>query len=139
MIVQNIYLSRYDWCIRVYYATTEYFISNILIDLVEMGCDEKSFFKIKGLMESEKNNVGFTYSNCDEHMSLLFVGITDSADEFQDTFDHEKGHLAMHIGRALGIDPFSEEYQYLTGEIGKEMFKEAKKFLCEHCRKDTMK
>lgn len=63
------------------------------------------------------------------------MGITDSSDEFQNTYDHEKGHLAMHICSALGIDPFSEEYQYLTGEIGKNMFKVAKKFLCDHCRK----
>ena len=42
----------------------------------------------------------------------------------------------MHIGKALNIDIFGEEYQYLTGEIGLKMFKIAKRFMCEHCRKD---
>lgn len=135
MIIQDIYLDKYDWSIRVYYATTEYFISNILIDLIELNCDKSSFFRIKSLMEAKKNNVGFTYSNLEKRASLMLIGITDSADEFQSTFDHEKGHLAMHICSALHIEPFSEEYQYLTGTIGKELFKEGKKFLCEHCRK----
>lgn len=134
MIVQDIYLEKYDWSIRVYYAVNEYFISNILIDLLEMDCDEESFFKIKRLMESEANNIGFTYTNTEMRASLMLIGITDSSEEFQDTFDHEKGHLVMHISSALGIDPYSEDYQYLAGEVGKRMFKIAKKFLCDHCR-----
>lgn len=86
-------------------------------------------------MEAYKDNIGFTYSNIERRASLVLIGITDSADEFQDTYDHEKGHLVMHISKALGIDPYSEEYQYLAGTIGKTMFKEAHKLLCENCRK----
>jgi len=138
MIVQDLYLEDYDWTIRVYYATTEYFISNILIDLLELECDEEAFFKIKYLMETGKDDIGFTYSNTEKRASLMLIGITSSADEFQSTFDHEKGHLAMHICSALHINPFSEEYQYLTGEIGKQLFKIAKKFMCEHCRNDIL-
>lgn len=134
MIVQDIYLEDYDWSIRVYYAVHEYFISNILIDLLDINCDEESFFKIKGLMETGKDNIGFTYTNTEMRASLMLIGKTDSSDEFQDTFDHEKGHLVMHISSALGIDPYGEEYQYLAGEVGKRMFKVAKKFLCDHCK-----
>ena len=134
MIVQDIYLEDYDWSIRVYYAVHEYFISNILIDLLDIDCDEESFFKIKGLMETGNDNIGFTYTNTEMGASLMLIGKTNSSDEFQDTFDHEKGHLVMHISSALGIDPYSEEYQYLAGEVGKRMFKVAKKFLCDHCK-----
>ena len=66
--------------------------------------------------------------------SIVIIGKTSSADEFQNTFDHEKGHLVMHISQLLGIDVYSEDYQYLAGEIGREMFKEAKKFMCDCCR-----
>ena len=134
MIVQDIYLEDYDWSIRVYYAVHEYFISNILIDLLDIDCDEESFFRIKRLMETGKDNIGFTYTNTEMGASLMLIGKTDSSDEFQDTFDHEKGHLVMHISSALGIDPYSEDYQYLAGEVGKRMFKVAKKFLCDHCK-----
>ena len=134
MIVQDIYLEDYDWSIRVYYAVHEYYISNILIDLLDIDCDEESFFKIKGLMETGNDNIGFTYTNTEMGASLMLIGKTDSSDEFQDTFDHEKGHLIMHISSALGIDPYSENYQYLAGEVGKRMFKVAKKFLCDHCK-----
>lgn len=134
MIVQDIYLQDYDWSIRVYYAVHEYFISNILIDLLDIDCDKESFFKIKGLMETGKDNIGFTYTNTEMRASLMLIGKTDSSDEFQDTFDHEKGHLVMHISNALEIPVYSEDYQYLAGEVGKRMFKVAKRFLCDHCR-----
>ena len=135
MIVQDIYLEDYGWSVRVYYAVNEYYISNILVDLIDIDCDKEAYFNIKRLMEMRKNNIGFTYTNIEERASLVLIGITDSADEFQDTYDHEKGHLVMHISRALGIDPYSEEYQYLAGEVGKRMFKKAKKLLCDTCRR----
>ena len=77
------------------------------------------------------NNQDITYHRC----SVVVIGLTTSAEEFQNTFDHEKGHLAMHICSALRIHPQGEEFQYLTGEIGQAMFKVAKRFLCDNCRK----
>ena len=135
MIVQDIHLEDYDWDIRVYYAVDQYYISNILIDLIDMGCDKEAYFKIKGLMEMRKKNVGFTYSNVEKNCSLILIGIADDASEFQSTFDHEKGHVVMHISRALGINPYSEDYQYLAGEVGKQMFAKAHILLCDNCRK----
>lgn len=135
MKVQDIYIDKYDWHIRIYYATTEYVIKEVLQDLVSLDCDKDTFFKITDLMLSRKDNIGFTYSNTDKRCTIAFIGKTNSADEFQDTFDHEKGHIVMHICSTVGINPFSEDYQYLSGEIGKLLFKEAKTFLCDHCRK----
>ena len=135
MIVQDIYLEDYNWHIRVYYAVDQYYISNILVDLIDIDCDIDAYFKIKRLMELHKKNIGFTYSNIEERHSIILIGITTDAAEFQSTFDHEKGHVVMHISRALGIDPYSEDYQYLAGEIGKQMFAKAHVLLCDECRK----
>ena len=75
-------------------------------------------------------NVGFTYSNLKRKRSVLLIGISTCPAEFQNTFDHEKGHLAMHIAERYDIDPYGEEYQYLTGEIGRALYPVAKTFLC---------
>jgi hypothetical protein len=42
----------------------------------------------------------------------------------------------MHIAETDNIDVFGEEFQYLTGEIGKQFFPVAKRFMCDHCRVD---
>ena len=36
----------------------------------------------------------------------------------------------------MGLDYEGEEIQYLQGEIGREMFKVAKRFMCDNCRID---
>jgi hypothetical protein len=99
-----------------------------------MGCRAKDRKNAEILLKRGSYNVGLTYSNFKERCSIVVIGLTSTPEEFQNTFDHEKGHLAMHIGKALNIDIFGEDYQYLTGEIGQKMFKIARKFMCEHCR-----
>lgn len=79
-------------------------------------------------------NTGLTYSNPRYRESVMVIALTSSPEEFQNSFDHEKGHLVKHISQAFGIDPYGEEEQYLSGDIGQLMFPVAKQFLCEHCR-----
>ena len=134
MIVQNIYLEDWDWDVTVYYAVDTYYIDEIIDEMINMGCRDVDVIKAEGLLKRGSYNVGLTYSNFRDQHSIVVIGLTSTPEEFQNTFDHEKGHLAMHIGKALDIDIFGEDFQYLTGEIGQKMFKVAKNFMCEHCR-----
>ncbi len=130
---QDIYLDKYDWLIRVYYIVESY--PDIIIkDLEDIGCPEEELLRVKYNISSNLPNSGFTFTNPIYKRSLLAIGPTTSADEFQNTFDHEKGHLAVHIATYYDINPYSEEFQYLNGTIGKELFKYAKHFMCEECR-----
>lgn len=85
-------------------------------------------------IRSNTYNTGFTYSNFKNKCSIVIIGLTSSPEQFQNTFDHEKGHVAMHIASAYDLDLYGEDFQYLVGEIGQKMFRKAKRFLCEHCR-----
>lgn len=69
----------------------------------------------------------------------MVISLTSTPEQFQNSWDHEKGHLCRHISQAFGIDPFGEEAQYLSGYVGQKMFPVAKKFLCEHCRNNLIK
>lgn len=61
----------------------------------------------------------------------MVIANTTSYGQFQNTFDHEKGHLARHICQADDIDPYGEEAQYIAGEIGQKMWRVAKEYICE--------
>lgn len=134
MIVQNIYLEDWDWHITVYYAVDEYYVDEILEELKLCGCSKNELVRAEHNFSSNRYNTGLTYTNFSNRCSTVVIGKTTSPEEFQNTFDHEKGHLVMHISSAWNINPFGEEYQYLSGEIGQRMFKVARRFLCEHCR-----
>ncbi len=134
MIIQNFYLEDWDWYVTVFYAVDTYYMDDILGTLEEIGCSRRGLDEVEATLVGY--NTGLTYSNRKGRCSVVVIGLTSSPAEFQNTFDHEKGHLAMHICETDNINPFSEEYQYLTGEIGQLMFPVAKRFLCEHCRVD---
>lgn len=136
MIRQDVYLERWDWYVMVYYAVDTYYMDEILEELEMIGCTYAD--EIEEDLTQHPYNNGLTYSNLRRRVSLVVIGLTETPDEFQNTYDHEKGHLAMHIAEEDRMDVFGEEFQYLTGEIGKQTFPIAKRFMCEHCRKDLV-
>lgn len=135
MIVQDFYIGRYGWHVRVYYAVTTYWAGWIAGDLESIGCRGYDLERACRSLESGDLNTGITYSNNRMRETVMVIALTSSPEEFQNSFDHEKGHLCRHISKVFGIDPYGEEEQYLSGEIGQKMFPVAKRFLCEHCRK----
>lgn len=135
MIRQCIYISKYDWLCMVFYEATPFDTEEISNALEEIGVSDECYHDARILLLSGEMNSGFTYSNTAKGLSVMVITKTTSADEFQDTFDHEKGHLAAHIALAEKVNPWGEEIEYLRGEIGKQTFKKAKYLLCEHCRK----
>ena len=134
MIRQTIYFPDYDWTVRIYYAVTTYWTDMIMRDLSEIGCNGRDRERAWRNLHDGRLNTGLTFSNPRFHESVMVIGLTSSPDEFANSYDHEKGHLARQICQAFDIDPYGEEAQYLAGDISKKMFPIAKKFLCEHCR-----
>jgi hypothetical protein len=135
MIVQDFYIPEYDWEVRVYYAVDCYYTGRIMADLRRVGCRRADLMDAFRNMRSCNLNTGITYSNTRDRQTVMVIALTSSPGEFQNSWDHEKGHLCRHISKAFGIDPYGEEAQYLSGEVGQKMFPIAKRFLCEHCRK----
>lgn len=138
MIRQHIYLEKYDWHVWVYYALSCRYAEEIMKKLEKLGCSYEYMAKAWKNLSSCKKNTGLTYSNFFKRASVMVVSISSSPKEFQNTYDHEKGHLCQHIVQAYDIDPFGEEVQYLAGEIGSKTFNVARKFLCEHCRNSIL-
>ena len=134
MIVQDIYLPDYDWHCKVYYSVTCYWVEDILNELQRIGCSGKNYRKAKKNLETGDLNTGLTYSNSRRGESVMVIAKTSSPDEFADSYDHEKGHLAKHIALANYINPYGEEFPYMSGDISKKMFPVAKMFRCECCR-----
>ena len=135
MIVQDIILPRYRWRVRVYYAVTAYWTDDIIRDLASIGCHGTELRRAYANLTRGGLDTGLTYSNRRTHESVMVIGLTSSAAQFQNSLDHEKGHLVKHMSLAFGLDPYGEEQQYLSGEIGQRMFPVARRFLCEHCRR----
>lgn len=65
-------------------------------------------------------NTGFTYSK--GNTSVMVINKCTSIVEVINTYNHEKNHIEMHICKELGIDPYSEEASYLSGDLSELIF-----------------
>lgn len=136
MITQDFYLPKYGWHVRTYYAVTTYWRGRILRDLYHIGCRGEQLDRARRNLTDGFRNTGLTYTNFEARETVMVISLTSSPAEFLNSWEHEKKHLARHIEQACGIDPYSEEAAYLEGSIAQKMFPVAKRFICEHCRKE---
>jgi len=76
---------------------TTYYTDDILSELDSVGCPEKTYKRAEEMLRNYELNTGFTYTDVEKHVSFIVIGLTDSPEEFVNTYDHEKGHAAIHI------------------------------------------
>lgn len=133
MIRQRFKIPLIGWRVYVFYAVDAIDTGVIERQLMAIGCNDTERV-CRGIGEP---NSGVTYTNTASRASVVVIGLTTSADEFANTYDHEKGHLVRHISQHFVLEPYGEQEQYIAGYISQQMFSVAKSLLCEHCRKDN--
>lgn len=135
MIRQRFTLPKYDWRVYAYYVVTKLNADEILDALVGIGCYGEHLEGAYNNLTSGKLDTGLTYSNSSTRETVIVFAKTSSAKEFQQSYQHEVGHLKDHITQAYGISPHGEELQYIGDDIVEATWDIAKDLLCEHCRK----
>lgn len=134
MVRQVLDLWEWRWRVNVYYVTQRGDSGEILRKMRSIGASRAELLKAARTLDTDALNCGMTYSNFRSRRSVVAIGRAENAEEFASTYDHEKGHLTVHIAEADGIDLYGEEFQYLAGETGRQMFRVARQFLCDCCR-----
>lgn len=125
MIAGNFRLKNYaNWRIAYFIMTDSEDAEGILCKLSRLGCSRKFLRKAENLLNSDKLNIGLTYSNPEKRRSIVVISKTTTIWEFFNSYAHEINHLEKHISESLGFSPYSEDASYLVGEIIKNMFQD---------------
>lgn len=135
MVEQTIMLPHWNWLVKIYYEVEKKDAERIIRALKDAGCKGRKMIDAKGKLAQCIPDTGFTFSNPGERRSVVMMCNTTCADEFANSFEHEKRHLSINIADAYDIDIHSEEFAYLAGDIAQMMFSVAKRFMCDCCRK----
>lgn len=130
MISSKVYIDQYDWEFEIFYAVDCYWAEKIVSKMKQIGAPVKNLLAAYKNMAACKLDRGLTYSNMDDRISIVVIGLTTNQAEFMDSFSHEIRHLTNHICRASGIDTYGEESCYLTGYISKILYPDVEKFMC---------
>lgn len=121
------------WKVRVYYAVTCYWADEILDNLVRLGCSGWNLRAAKDSLWSGQLNTGLTYSSFEDGVTLIVIGMADSAKQYQNSIAHEQFHAVQHICRALDVDVKSETACYIVGELSEKMHADSHMLTCCGC------
>ena len=132
MIKQGFNIGARDWYIMAYYNVhTERELTEVADILRSVYCNASDITKAVSVL-SEPNH-GYTFTNYDEHLTLMFMSKATSAEQMYDSIQHELKHAVEQISEYYGVNPKSEESAYLQGEIARNMFAAAAMAVCPKC------
>lgn len=131
MIMQHVYLDKYDWTIYVYYQDSVGEINDILTEFKMMSPPVHTYNKVKKFLKTKGYNSGCTYSDFEARQTFVVVCVQESNQEFINTYNHEKAHIVEHIAEYYNISQEQEEYYELSGLLGEELFDLAKFYMCD--------
>ncbi len=137
MIVQTFYLKKYGWRVRVFYAVSHYHVERIVEALREIGCRGRRLREAMASLIRAEIDTGLTYSNYLRRETVMVIGMSSTAAEYDNSIRHEAHHLHMHIAEACGLDPYGEPVAYLVGETSRAMHPAASRLTCECCLKEV--
>ena len=133
MVRQGFPVGLNDWYIMVWYdIRTEEELNDVYNALITMECPD--YKAREACMTLSQWNKGYTYTNYDKHVTLMFIGKAKSAEQTYDTIAHERKHAVEHISNYYGVDTKNEEAAYLQGEIARQMFPAAAFLVCPKCQ-----
>ena len=121
MIHYEVYFDKYRWSVEVFIILS-HADPKVILDAVKRAGGSSKVLESAHANLMEDFNSGFTYSSSKYRRSIMVVNRSSSMEEFINTYNHEKNHVEMHICEELGIDPYSEEAAYLSGNMAQQLF-----------------
>ena len=132
MIQRTLKIGRWD--VEFYFCPDGYDMDALDDRLYDFGAPAGVMREAWELMETGKENTGFTLSNPLQLRALVAIGPTSGSEEFQDTLVHEIHHLAVAIAKELGIDLESETPAYIAGDSARALADTICTLGCRRCR-----
>jgi hypothetical protein len=131
MLFREIHIRR--WNVMFFFSFDTFDEERILDALVWADAPGSIISKVSENIRAEHLNEGFCYSNPLERKSVLGIGKTTNGPEYMDTTVHEIVHVAQHIAQTDGIDPLSEDFAYLCGDLSETVSDIICKLSCPRC------
>lgn len=137
MIRQQFSIPMYGWRIKAWYAVDDCYTDEIVGALTELGADKEFVRESRAMLDGGMLNQGLTFADFKSKRAVIVIGITTSAEQFHNTYEHEKRHLVEFIADAERMPMHGEEISYLDGYVAAAMFTACRKLMCDCCRHES--
>ena len=131
MIHRQLHIGRWD--VDFLFAPDGYDTEEALTYLYDADASDYILIKAYHILEDNKYNTGFTFTNPDMMTAVVVIGPTSSGKEFINTLCHEMYHVASAIADKLGLDYKGEEPAYIIGGSAMELASTICELGCSRC------
>lgn len=135
MIVREIRIRR--WTIVFMFSFDTYDMERIYDALLWAEAPDSIVSQVSEKVYAGRLDEGFTYSDPSLRRTIFAIGKTSSGPEVLDSTVHEIIHIAQHIAVEDGIDPLSEQFAYLGGDISRAVSDIVCELSCPHCSQEV--
>lgn len=132
MITRKVHIRR--WTVWFLFSFDTYDMERILDALFWADAPDSIIQQVSENVSAGILNEGFTFSNQALRRTVFAIGKTTSGPEVLDSTVHEIIHIVQHVAIEDDIDPYSEEFAYLGGDISREVSDIVCELSCPHCR-----
>ena len=132
MIARKVHIR--NWDIRFFFSFDENSVESITDALVWAVAPNSIVTRVLESVLSGRPDEGFCFSNPSIRRTVAGIGLTTSGPEVLNSTVHEIVHIAQHISEEDEIDPESEEFAYLCGDISSAVSDIVCELSCPHCR-----
>lgn len=130
MLSKKIPLRKYGWKVTVFCGTDPSCSDAILARMASLNASDEDLCSAGDVLRNSGSNFGITYSNFRKRESVMVIGVADNPGEYFNTVVHESFHLSKHVTQCDGINPYSEEAAYITGDFVQKVYREFGDYLC---------
>ncbi len=123
-----------EWVVDFLFAKLDYDDEGVLACLYELDADYEVMRSANRIMDSDKLNCGFTFTNSDKKRALVVIGPSSSGKEFCNTLMHEIHHLVVAIVDSLGHKLESKVPASIASDAALSLVETICEFGCSHCR-----
>jgi|GEM_PF-3063576 len=132
-------LRVYGWTVDFLFAVKQNDEEGVLGCLYDYGATKRVIEDVLDIMDPALVDCGFTFSNSDRRVCLSWIGPQSAGAQYINTTVHEIVHVAMAVAREAGINPLSETFAYLVGDITQEVSDILCELGCDHCREGGLR
>ena len=133
MLVRNVNIRH--WEILFLFSFDTYDMERIYDALIWAEAPNSIIQQVSEKVSAGNLDEGFTFSNSSLRKTVFAIGKTSSGPEVLDSTVHEIIHITQHIATEDGIDPYSETFAYLGGDISREISDIVCELSCPHCNR----
>ena len=129
-MIKQVFTVKNYWKITIFYNMDYHFFNNARQELIKIGASDRAIEELYDMMITGKAKA-VTFSNLQEHISVIIFNVHESKADYIDSIVHEAEHVKQAMLRAYQVEDDGEPPAYTIGYLISQMYQVFQHLICD--------